>query len=1043
MLVAFHATIHRILIACICATALDAQSERQPESFQLGIGMQLRELHQEAAKHLSEFVRDHTDHELLAEGYYRLAHSRTELLQITPAIQDFRAALAHGGAQFLLRAESQYRLAKLLQNNGDPTGALNCINELIKEINQDHYLVVAATYARGELQRDLKNDKAAAESFADAAKLSTGKQSDFLFPSLYQGGFAHLRMRHFDHAAAAFAAAHKAAPSQAAKGECLYLFGDAQLRLGNHKQADQTFRKAIEIPSDHQDDAQFGLGWSAVARDDAPAAIRAFRQLIANHPNSPLVNSARLLISRSLYETKQYEEGLRQLGPLLVEGNELQLEARELEGLCAIASGEGQSAIVTLRRALSQAAKADKPRLQFALGGAYANLNRWQDALSAYQMVPATASSELRGDAMYGACHALHELGKYEPSIGIAKQVIKIEPPHRLRTLAQLALAENRFALRQYDQASKAYLSLQTSGRHKDLANWKLSWCEYLTGQQAAAAKSFKAIAQRADDPNREEALAMQAKAHYESDEHDQALAASDAYLRQYGDGKFLDRTERIASRVLQQRGELSAAQQRLAQAAAIASKRDGARAAVSDVAEQADLAYQRGDYAGADALFEQVISNDSVIGARALAGRTWCAFEIGDDTACIRALAIAKSHPMVAEELAGLLELESALHHRMKSWSKAAKAARQFLKAYPKHEHSPQLQYALGVALARGGEQAAARKVLAQLAQAGSYANPDSVMYELAWAARRDGDEQAALGHFRKVAASSQNIDLADESALLIGTSLLDGKQASLQDASRWLKAVRGNLRGQARYRLGFAQFEAANKANDATTRIQLHSQARENFTIVARIKGDELQGESLYLCAECSRLLRDYPAAVNYGKRLLNEFPEHERIQQTRLSYGEHAVLNGQAGAAIAPLEDFLRNHDASKNNAARSEAAQANLWLGKAHLMQGQPPIAQPCFVKVCELNDGLLAAEAQFQIGVIQKQRKDLQGAVDAFLKLPILYRETRWARSGLLQAGLTYLQLNQPAKAKRLFSELVEKHKGTDEATLAATKLQNR
>ena len=75
MLVAFHATLHRILIACICATALDAQSERQPESFQLGIGMQLRELHQEAAKHLSEFVRDHADHELLAEGYYRLAHS--------------------------------------------------------------------------------------------------------------------------------------------------------------------------------------------------------------------------------------------------------------------------------------------------------------------------------------------------------------------------------------------------------------------------------------------------------------------------------------------------------------------------------------------------------------------------------------------------------------------------------------------------------------------------------------------------------------------------------------------------------------------------------------------------------------------------------------------------------------------------------------------------------------------------------------------------------------------------------------------------------
>jgi TolA-binding protein len=535
----------------------------------------------------------------------------------------------------------------------------------------------------------------------------------------------------------------------------------------------------------------------------------------------------------------------------------------------------------------------------------------------------------------------------------------------------------------------------------------------------------------------------MQAQVLYESGEHDTALSVSNRYLSRYRDGKFLDRTERIASRVLQQRGELAAAQKRMEQAAAIVSKRDGAAAAMSDVAEQADLAYQLGDYAGADALFKKLASNENAVGARALAGRAWCAFEIGDNESCGRVLASAKRHPMATGELAGLLELESALCHRMKSWPKAVKAARQFLKQHPKHDNAPNLQYALGVALARGGDQVAARAVLAQLARDGGYAKPDRVLYELAWAARRDGDEEAALGNFRKVATSSKDGVLAAEASLLVGTALLGSKQPALQEAAEWLRRVRGQLRGQALYRLGFAQFEAAGKASDDKTKTQLLSKARANFTAISDVEGEDLAGEALYLCAECCRLLGDYPAAVKCGKRLLREMPKHERAQRARLACGESALLGGQVNDTIAPLEEFLRDHDASKSDVARADAARANLWLGKARLIQGQHPAAEQCFVIVTELSDGALAAEAQFRIGESRLQRKDLNGAVDAFVKLPILYREVTWVRLGLLQAGRTYLQLSQPHKANRFFAELIEKHKGTDEAKSAATQIQNR
>lgn len=1048
MLAASHAFQRLLSIACLCAPVLLAQSERQavssqPESFQLAIGMQQRGLHEEATKYLMKFVRDHSGHRLIAEGYYRLAQSRTELQQVDLAIKNFELALQRGGKQFALRAEAQYRLGNLLQSKGDNANALSCFSAMGKELGGDHYLAAAATYAKGEVLRDLGKDEPAAKAFTDAAKLAQGEQVGFLFPALYQGGFAWLRLQKFGDAAATFTAAQRAAPDPAAKGECLYLIGDAQLRLRQYAKADQAFQASLKIAGDYQDDAQYGLGWSALGRADSKAAVEAFGTLIERHPKSPFVDAARLERSRCFYQTQQFEDAQRELKPLLGDGNALQQDARELQGLCALASGKGQSAVASLQQALTKASDEDKPRLQFALGEAFANLNRWQDALKSYRSVPSNAALELRGDAMYGACHALHELGQHKDSIATAEQVLKIQPPHRSRVLAQLAIAENHFALRQFTAAAKGYQALQAHAEHQALAMWKLSWCTYLLGDKAAAAKRFAAIAQLKDDANAEEAMAMQALALYETGERDPALSIADRYRARYRDGKFLARTERIASRVLRQRGDLGAAQRRLERAAAIAAKRDGADAANSDIAEQADLAYQQGDYQAADALFAKLVSRKDTIGARALAGRAWCAFELGNDEACGRVLISAKRHPAVADELAGLLELESALCHRMKAWPKAIVAARQFLKTFGKHEKAPMLQYALGVALARSGDQKAARSVLSQLASNGGYAEPDRVLYELAWAARRDGDEPAALTNFRLVATSSRDVELAGESSLFVGTALLAGEQPNLQEASKWLRKVDGSHRKQALYRLGFAQFEAAGKTKDANANKQLLGKARDHFAAITALEGEDLLGEALYLGAEACRRLGDYKGAVKRGKRLLRELPQHERAARTRLVCGESSLLSGEPNDAIAPLEQFLREHDEKQSDVARADAARANLWLGKARLQRRQYPLAEKCFVKVTELSDGSLAAEAQFRLGESRAQRKDLNGAADAFVKLPILYGDANWVRRGLLQSGLIYLQLKQPAKAKQFFTELVEKHQGTDEAKSAATQLQNR
>jgi len=1026
-----------LLAATWCAPAALAQNERRPESFQLAIGMQSRGLHEEAAKYLKTFLRDHGQHKLVPEGHYRIAQSYLELKQQDAAIQNFRAAIQKGGKQFALRAESQYRLGNLLQGKGDNGGALPVFQELTNEVAGDHYLAAAGIYAKAEVLRDLGKDKQAAKAFAAAAEVATGEQKGFLFPALYQGGFAHLRGQDYQAAAATFSKALRAAPDRAAQNECLYLIGDARLRLQQYVQADEAFAAAIERKGEFTDDAQYGLGWSALGRKDSQAAARAFAGLIQNHPKSPFVGGARLERARLLYQAKEFDKAIRDLQPLLRSENPLQQDARELRGLCALASGKGEAAVKSLQEALNKASDEDKPRLSFALGEAFANLNRWQEALRAYRQVPKSVDAELYGDAMYGACHALHELARHQESIQAANVVLALKPSHRSRPLAHLAIAENQFALRKYREAEAVYTALHALPEHRQLANWKLAWCRYLQGDKAAGAKRFGTIANNTKDPNAEEAMAMQALALYETNQRDPALAIADRYRARYKDGAFLARTERIAARVLRQRGDLGAAQRRLQRAAAIAKQRDGAEAASSDIVDQADLAYQQGDYDAADKLFAQVSRQKDATGARALAGRAWCAFELGEDDACGKALAAAMRHPASKEERPGLLELESALRHRQKAWPQAIAAAREFLKSYAKHEKAPTLRYALGVALARKGEQKQARKVLAQLAKDGSYGEPDRVLYELAWACRRDGDEEAALGNFVKVANTSKDVELAGESSLFVGTALLQGKAERLDGAAKWLLRVKGSHQKQALYRLGFAEFEASNKSGKAN---QLLGKARDRFAAICELEGEELRGEALFLGAECCRKLGDFSGAVKRCKNLLRNMSDHERCHRARLVLGECALRANAPNDAIAPLMQFLNQHDAQKDDVARADAARANLWLGKARLQRREYPAAELCFVKTTELSEGALAAEAQFRLGESRAGRKDLNGAIDALVKLPILYADKAWVPRGLLKAGLIYKQLKQPEKAKVLFTELVEKHKGTDEAKSAANQL---
>jgi TolA-binding protein len=1019
-----------LALSLLSVAPLAAQNERAPEAFSLAIGLQQRGLHDEAAEKFEAFARQNPKHALAAEAQYRLALSRIELKAPDQAIAALRASLAAGGNGFKLRPECHYRLGNLLAAKPDHQGAIAQFEALAKEVPADHYLLAAARYAEGESRRELGDDAKAAAAFAAAAEAATGERASYRFAALYQLGFAQTRLHQLAEAAATFALAAGAGADDAQKGECFYLAGDALLRLEKFDEAARAFGRAVKCGGEFADDAAYGLGWVALGRHDRPAAIAAFGAMLEKFGDSPLAPNARLERGRALYQEQQAAAAQQELTPLLGANvpAPVQQQARELLGLCALATGKSDTAVDELKKALAAAPAADKARLSFALGEALSNAEKWAEAVAAYDAVAADAPPDLRGDAAYGACFALHALGKHRESIARARAVLALQPPHHLAPEARQALAENLFALQQYADAEKEYAALADVQAQRATAEWKRAWCRYLQGDKKGAAARFAAIAGDKQSPNNEEALSMQALALLEAGDADGALAIADQYRARHRDGAFLDRTERVAARALRQKGDLTGAQQRLARAAGAAKAHGADAAATGDIVEQAELAYQQGDFKAADAAFAKLAGTQDAVGARALAGRAWCAFELGDDAACGTALATAKAHPAAAGELPALLELESAWHHRRQQWPAAIASARAFLQQFAGHAKAPAMRYALGVAQARSGDQVAARATFAALAKDGGYERADRVQYELAWACRRDGDEAAALDAFGVVAATSADEELAGEAKLHLGVACLEHKD--LDGARRWLEAVRGSHRGRALYRLSFAEFEAA--GSDA----KKLAVARDRFGEVAARPGDELAGEARYLAAECCVRLDDARGACEKLTALLDKEPQHARADRARLLLGECAVRIGEPDNAVPALEQYLRGKGHE-----RADDAKAQLWLGRARMLRKEYDAAEASLVKVTELSDGPLAAEAQYRIGETRAAKGDLRGAADAFVKLPILYAQPEWVRAGLLQAGLAYERLQQPEKAQRFFRELADKHAGSAEAKTAAEHLR--
>jgi TolA-binding protein len=1019
-----------IVLAAGLVALLPPTLAAQDETWRLGLGLLQRGLHEEAAAQFEQFLAAAPRDPRAPEARYRLGVCRLELGAREAAIRAFEAALKDRA--FALRPECLYRLAGAEAAEGRRAEAVSRYQELLDAVGDEHYLAAAAHFGAGEALRDGGDEAGAAAHFLAAARRAApADPAGYRFSGLYQAGFALLRGGAAADAATTFETLLGDFPTHEARGELLHLLGEARFRSGALPEAEAAWERAVEAGGDSVDDALSGLGWSRRQRGASAGAREAFERLCARFADSPLAGAARLEIGRIDLEAGDAAAALRAVEPLCAEGADpgTRRAALELRGLASLELGRAEDARRALVAAADGAAPADRPRLRYAIAACDAAAGRMEDALAGYRDAAKVEDAALRGDALYGEVLSLHALGRHEESAARARE-LAASSAHRLAPLAAYAVAENLFALGRHAEALAAFEALGAGHPLAADARARAAWCAWLGGDAGAAAPRFAALAEdpAQTDPVREESLSMAALAALQAGDPESALRQADTYRARHPRGAQLGRTERVAARVLQQRGELRAAAERLARASQ-AESGDGAAAVAI---ERADLLLQAGDFRGARREYAEHRGRDDATGARALEGLAWCAFELGDDELCLREAAAGAAHPAAGEIAAGLRELAVTVQHRREAWTEAVLAAEAYLEHHAGHRRADEVRYALGVAARRAGAADRARAVLEPLRGAPGIERPDLVAREFALACQELADGPAARAAFVDAAARSADPELADECRLRAAEIDLAGEARA--EARQVLAGIEHPAhRGRARY-LAAQSWLAEDRPDDALA----------GFEAVVGLGADEaLHDEALFASGETAHRLERFELAAERLLAWLRRNPKPDadtaRIAaRARLLCGEALLGSGRPADAVPVLRPLVERRPAA---AEPPVLARAWLALGRAEAARGAGPEAEQAFGAAVGLSDGAVAAEAQFRIGELRRAAGDLAGAADAFVRVSILYSHEPWVPRGLLEAGRAFDELGQADKAERLWRELVERHADSAEARQIAGRLR--
>lgn len=330
----------------------------------------------------------------------------------------------------------------------------------------------------------------------------------------------------------------------------------------------------------------------------------------------------------------------------------------------------------------------------------------------------------------------------------------------------------------------------------------------------------------------------------------------------------------------------------------------------------------------------------------------------------------------------------------------------------YPRHPRAQEARLGLAQHFVENGEQQRAKEQLRRIADDPSGASEGArALYMLARTEQKQGNLEAALTHFDRVLRRYPRADVAP--AALYATGVAEVQLKRFDEATSSFE------------RLGQRYPESAFSQNLGTILGEVYYRLDRFEEAVAELQErlPDLSGEKRarahYLLGESYSQLEDRESALSSYRTVLNDHADSPYAAAARYGLAWQQYNAGNYGAAAQAFAQV------QASSSPRSE--EAIYYEAVSRARAGAPEQALDRFRAFLE-NDpgGRLAAEAQYEVGLLQYQREEYAAAAAAFRTLVRNFSSSERAGEAYYWLGNAYLADDQLDRALEAYDQAIER-----------------
>ena len=422
----------------------------------------------------------------------------------------------------------------------------------------------------------------------------------------------------------------------------------------------------------------------------------------------------------------------------------------------------------------------------------------------------------------------------------------------------------------------------------------------------------------------------------------------------------------------------------------------------------------KKGDYAKAAEWYRIVIDklpqSSLVQSAKVKVGE--CYYYVKEYARAIEELTGAKAG-IDSTELRGEADyLIGESYYNLGQLDKAQKQYESFLKDYPRHRLTNEVQYALGWTLFKERQFASSSDVFGKLASATGEIG-EAALYRKGVSEKLAGKREAALETFRKLPQQHPTSEYADNALYDAGTILFEDKKTA--EAKSYFEKIvvdfqNSDVIADAYMMLG--ECCAASAAYDSARAAYEKSLSFGGGTFETKVN-------SLYQVAWCSFKSRKYKDAVSGFTRFLSSYPAHPKAVEAQYWLAEAEYQGGDFKGA-------LKQYQILAGVAKHPHREEGMYGIGWSYFRLGDFPRAIGAFEQlILAYPSGKFSFDARLRLGDCYFQQKDYKKAAGSYRTVVRLFPKNEGADYAQYQLGQTYYRSGDQDQATDQFTALIK------------------